>query len=240
MLKIANHSVFYKKQARELIESISHFSCNSSITLRIEDLAISLASNINQQDICYQHTFIDPKLINRAKQKNQALLRACNNKKKTIHTILDLTAGWGKDSFMLASQGHQVQMVEQNRLLAACLQYLITIAVKEDDYSACQRLQIIRDNSLSFLEHNDAPIADCIYLDPMFPAHKSSAKPSKDLQILQLLTENLSIEETFHLAQKLAGQRVVVKRPLHAPNLMDRKADIVYKEKTIRFDVYLT
>jgi len=240
MLKIANHSLYYKKQARELVEDINGFNCNSSITLRIEDLAISLASSISQQAICYQHSFLDSKLISRANQKNQALLRACNNKKKTINTILDLTAGWGKDSFMLASQGHQVQMVEQNVLLAACLKYLISIAVKEDNHSACQRLEIVQENSLSLLRRGDAPIADCIYLDPMFPSHKSSAKPGKDLQMLQLLTLNQHIEDSFLLALQLAGHRVVVKRPLHAPNITEQKADIVYKEKTVRFDVYLT
>ncbi|MCP4232737.1 MAG: class I SAM-dependent methyltransferase, partial [Aestuariibacter sp.] len=80
---------------------------------------------------------------------------------------------------------------------------------------------------------------DCIYLDPMFPAHKSTAKPGKDMQLLQKLTHNLDIEACFELALTKAGNRVVVKRPLKSKPFTDRRVDMSYREKTIRFDVYL-
>ncbi len=73
----------------------------------------------------------------------------------------------------------------------------------------------------------------------MFPEHKSNAKSAKGLQILQKLTLNQDIETCFELALKKAGKRVVVKRPAKSQPISDLSPDLVYREKTIRFDVYL-
>ncbi|MCK5661894.1 MAG: class I SAM-dependent methyltransferase, partial [Thiotrichaceae bacterium] len=141
----------------------------------------------------------------------------------------------------LATHGQHITMIEQNSLIFMCLNFLLNI-VKHDhpDEKVYQQLKLINENSVEFLSSKDTGFADCLYLDPMFPAHKSSARPGKELQILQLLTSNLNIEALFELALQKAKYRVVVKRPIHATTLSDRKPDIIYKEKTIRFDVYLT
>ena len=60
------------------------------------------------------------------------------------------------------------------------------------------------------------------------------------MQILQYLTRNENIENSFDLALQKAGNRVVVKRPAKARPLTDLSPDLVFREKTIRFDVYLT
>ena len=74
----------------------------------------------------------------------------------------------------------------------------------------------------------------------MIPNHKSTAKPAKDMQILQHLTDNKNIEECFELALQKARKRVVVKRPAKSRPISSLVPDLVYREKTIRFDVYLT
>ncbi|MCP4188549.1 MAG: class I SAM-dependent methyltransferase, partial [Gammaproteobacteria bacterium] len=74
----------------------------------------------------------------------------------------------------------------------------------------------------------------------MFPTHKSTAKPGKEMQLLQKLTNNLDIEACFELALLKADNRVVVKRPAKSRPFASRPADLTYREKTIRFDVYLT
>ncbi len=240
MIKIANHCHYHKVLARTLIERIAGFHCHDEFTLKIDDHGITLCTRIEKQQTCFTHSLTDPALLRRAQQKNQALLRACSNKKKTISTVADLTAGWGKDSLMLAFHGQQVLLLEQNPLIFECMHFLIELARYEQPDGCYQQMQILHENSLDYLQNRDPGFADCLYLDPMFPSHKSSAKPGKDLQILQRLTENQDIEELFELARQRAGQRVVVKRPLHADRLCGSKPDIVYAEKTIRFDVYLT
>lgn len=240
MLKISNQTNYHKLDARHLIEKIKPFSLVQDMVLNINDFEVSLCSIIQQQKTCYTHSFTLPKLIRRAQQKNQALIKACNNKKRQIRSVYDFTAGWGKDSFMLAYQGQQVLMIEQNILLSACLEYLLEIASKQHDKDCYQRMQVIHQNSLEFISSAHSKTPDCVYLDPMFPPHKSSAKPSKDLQLLQLLTENQDVEALFDKSLEFATHRVVVKRPVHAPALTQIKPDLVLREKTIRFDVYIT
>lgn len=239
MLKIANQTHYYKQEACELVKRVQNYAAHQDFLLQIEDNEISLSSEINQQKTRFAYSFLDPKLHKRADQKNQLLLKACNNKKREIHSVVDLTAGWGRDSFILATHGQQVRMVEQNTLIYSCLDYLLKTAQQEEDNAVYQRLSISHQNSLDFLKTQDPGVIDCFYIDPMFPSHKSTARPSKELQILQLLTENQDILELFEQALNCARCRVVVKRPLHAPTLTEIKPDIVYKEKTIRFDVYL-
>ena len=62
----------------------------------------------------------------------------------------------------------------------------------------------------------------------------------KEMQILQALTVNADIDSSFELALGKARKRVVVKRPAKAARLGNLKPDLVYREKTIRLDVYLT
>ncbi|MDJ0834771.1 MAG: class I SAM-dependent methyltransferase [Gammaproteobacteria bacterium] len=240
MLKIANHSHYHKQASRRLLEQLGDYALAADLLLTIEDQELEFCSDIDRQHTCFRHSFSSSRLQQRARQKNQALLKACNSKKRDIQSVLDLTAGWGKDSFILASHGQQLTMLEQNPLLHACLDYLLQVAQADSRDDVFQHLQLLRSNSLDYLQRAEGLCADCLYLDPMFPAHKSTARPGKDLQILQLLTTNLDIDELFRLALLKAGKRVVVKRPLHAPAINDNKPDLVYREKSIRFDVYLT
>ena len=102
------------------------------------------------------------------------------------------------------------------------------------------------------------PPADIIYLDPMFPPRTKSAAVKKGMQILHGLfddgEEATGIEandrreqeevQLLKLAHGIAKARVVVKRPIHAPELGSSYSDLkptnVIKGSTNRFDVYVT
>lgn len=188
------------------------------------------------------HTFLDPQFLKRLIQPNQLLIKACSNKQRSIKTVLDLTGGWGMDSVMIAHNGRSVTMLEHNRLVYAITAHSLECAKTHSRLSqAIDRISLINITGIDFLTDNNGTEAfDCIYLDPMFPNHKSSAKPSKAMQLLQEMTNNVDIEVTFNLALQQARNRVVMKRPLKSPPFSERTPDIVYREKTIRFDVYLT
>jgi len=190
----------------------------------------------------FEHSFVSGALPVRAKQSTQALLKACNNKQRNIKTILDLTAGWGFDSFTLASHGQRVTLLEQNELVHAIVACsLDRLRADPKNLAVADRLLIKNTNANSYLQSPEGNLAyDCIYLDPMFPRSKSGAKPAKEMQILQALTTNLEIDSCFELALQKARRRVVVKRPARAALLSALKPDLVYREKTVRFDVYLT
>lgn len=213
-------------------------SARFSFTATDEGVEISFA----EQNIRFKHSFLSGPFARRASQSNQALLKACNNKQRNIKTLLDMTGGWGIDSLSLAAQGQQVTLLEQNQLVFAIVAYSLScLATTEVGSSLASRIKLERINAREYLQSADSDHDfDCIYLDPMFPSHRSTAKPAKALQVLQALTENRDIDSCFELALKTARNRVVVKRPVKAAKLSDLKPDLVYREKTIRFDVYLT
>ena len=142
--------------------------------------------------------------------------------------------------FPFFDHGQQVTLLEQNELLYAIVDYArALLASRASTAEIAARIETRHTNARSYLESMTEPRFDLVYLDPMFPAHKSGAKPGKEMQILQHLTENQDIETSFELALQQAARRVVVKRPLRAPSLSRREPDLVYREKSIRFDVYL-
>ncbi len=192
-------------------------------------------------NIRYKHSYSEQNFFKRAQQSNQALLKACNNKARNIKSVLDLTGGWGLDSFILACHGQNVTCIEQNQLLHMISAYSLNCArAIKHSATAANRIVMIHGDSAHYLQNSGGPGRfDCIYLDPMFPEHKSGAKSAKGLQILQKLTLNQDIDMCFELALKKAGKRVVVKRPAKSPSISNLSPDLVYREKTVRFDVYL-
>ena len=193
-------------------------------------------------DIHYKHSYIEQHFFKRAQQSNQALLKSCNNKQRNIKTILDLTGGWGMDSFILACHGHSVTSIEQNQLLHMISAHSLDCAkTLKHSRAAANRITLVHSDAVDYLRAHQHPDQyDCIYLDPMFPEHKSTAKSVKALQILQKLTRNQDIQTCFEMALARASKRVVVKCPAKSPALFEIKPDLVYREKTIRFDVYMT
>jgi 16S rRNA (guanine1516-N2)-methyltransferase len=190
----------------------------------------------------FRHSFVSGPIVERAHQSAQLLLRACNSKQRNIHRILDLTAGWGVDGFILACHGRQVTLVEHSPLIHAIVdQSLAQLRGTAGKASIARRLALVESDAATYLRGPGAAGSfDCIYLDPMFDAHKSGAKPAKEMQILQALTVNSNIEECLELALARAGKRVVVKRSAKAPTLGDLKPDLVQRAKSVRFDIYLT
>ena len=223
-------------------DTLAALARQAPVELEIETDDQGVAIRLPRAPLSFHHSFTSGALARRARQPKQALLRACNNKARSILHVLDLTAGWGADSLTLACHGQRVTLLEQNRLICAILEYSLQCLAREPASSeVAGRMRLEQAEAGAYLRRlADERAFDCIYLDPMFPNHKSSAKPAKEMQILQALTTNLDIESCFELALQKARKRVVVKRPAKAPELTAVKPDVVYREKTIRFDVYLT
>ena len=126
--------------------------------------------------------------------------------------MLDLTAGWGADSLTLAHHGQRVTLIEHDELIYALLAHsLACLASDPSGAEIAQRMSLRHTGASEFLRGLEAADRyDCIYLDPMFPAHKSGARPAKEMQILQALANNQDIEICFRLAREKARRRVVV------------------------------
>ncbi len=224
------------------LQSLQRHASSSADGLLVQADATGVEVDMPAVGLRFHHSFISGSLATRAAQPTQLLLKACNNKQRNIDKILDVTAGWGVDSYILARHGHQVTMLEQNQLVYAIV--ACSLELLAGDASAgitASRMNIENTEANRYLhELTDGREYDCIYLDPMFRAHKSGAKPAKEMQILQALTANVNIDDCFKAALLKAGKRVVVKRAAKAPPLSQLKPDLVYRAKSIRFDIYLT
>jgi 16S rRNA (guanine1516-N2)-methyltransferase len=104
---------------------------------------------------------------------------------------------------------------------------------------ALRRLRLVEADArdhLASLRPSERP--DVVYLDPMYPPRTKSALPAKELQVCRLLVgDDGDADDLFAAAMRVASQRVVVKRPIHAPLLGGQPTGQI-KGKSVRFDFY--
>ena len=180
--------------------------------------------------------------------KNELIAKAIGIKGSKDYRVIDATAGLGTDSYVLASVGCHVTMLERSPLVAALLKDALSrLANEPEALWLADKLDFHHGDSVTLLKQwtQTPPIGyvrpDAIYLDPMFPHRKKSALVKKEMQALQqLLGVDPDADDLLTPALLLAQKRVVVKRPASAPFLGDRKPNLSMSSKKHRFDIYLT
>jgi 16S rRNA (guanine1516-N2)-methyltransferase len=173
----------------------------------------------------------------------QALARAVGIKPGIRPSIIDATAGIGKDSFILASLGCKVTMIERSPILAALLQDGLERAVNS------QELHPDIKNKLTFLQGDAVDIiknrkqeerTETIYLDPMYPHGSKSALNRLEMRVIrELVGDDTDAAGLLETALLHAIKRVVVKRPKGAPLLNELHPSHVIEMKNSRYDVYM-
>jgi 16S rRNA (guanine1516-N2)-methyltransferase len=181
--------------------------------------------------------------------KGQAIAKAVGLNKGATPTVLDGTAGLGRDAFVLASLGCKVQMVERHPVVAALLDDGLERAKTDVEIGdwVTARMSLIHASShdaLSRLVNDpDFDSPDVVYLDPMYPHpenKKKSALVKKEMRVFQsLVGADLDADALLTPALALASKRVVVKRPDYAPWLAEQKPSMAIETKKNRFDVYV-
>ena len=166
--------------------------------------------------------------------KKQGLVRAC--KPALGVRILDATAGWGRDSAVLASFGAEVLMLERQPVVAALL--ADGVSRMSNDPSPPLALSLIAMDAKQYLQTlTPVDYPDVIYIDPMHPLRQKSALVKKDMQALQqIIGADNDARDLLALAITRARQRVVVKWPQRLAPLLPPTLSI--SGKTVRFDVY--
>jgi len=167
------------------------------------------------------------------------------NKNKKIK-IIDATAGFGEDGFLLASLGAEVFMIERNPEVFAAL----SLGLKSGLEKSLENQELVNIFSRIFLYSGQAlelipkikqaqGEIDLIYLDPMFPHRTKSAlvkKPMRDLR--DLVGEDLDADGLLNIARQHAP-KVIVKRPKNAPFLAGEKTKDQLIGASSRFDIYV-
>ena len=168
-------------------------------------------------------------------------------------TVIDATAGWGGDAFLLTSLGCRVLAVERQPIVATLLRDGAFRALAWRP-AVFERLAVLDCEAGSLLRRliGSAVAADAdlpprlahflkpqiIYLDPMFPARsRLEAKPMRVLR--RLAGDDEDAPRLFAAARRVATRRVVVKRPLRAEPLAGAAPTASHKGKAVRYDVYV-
>ena len=174
--------------------------------------------------------------------KGQAIARAAGLRKLRAPRVADLTAGLGRDAFVLASLGCDVTLVERSAIVHALLRDGLDRARNSDDATVRQiaaRMHLFHADSMEWLAGHDASF-DVITLDPMFPGRSKSALVRKEMRFFHgLVGRDKDADALLDLARTRCQHRVVVKRPAKAAALGDSRPAFSIDGKSTRFDVYL-
>lgn len=210
---------------------------NYEFLLLEKDNMLTLSWQSAKQPIYLTIDFLHGKLAYRQKQalSKEAIVKAVGAKGNERPSVVDATAGLGRDAFILASIGCPVTLIEQHLVIAA----LLADGINRLSQQQAIAMQLMQGNAVTILQ-NLSTKPDVIYLDPMFPPRNKSALVKKDMQILQRLTHDLLTDNEVLLQTALgcALKRVVVKRPNYAPTLTLQAADFVIHTEHHRFDIY--
>ncbi|WP_261874741.1 class I SAM-dependent methyltransferase [Vibrio rarus] len=181
--------------------------------------------------------------------KGQAIAKAAGLNKGATPSVLDATAGLGRDAFVLASLGCKVQMIERNPVVAALLDDGLSRAKQDAEIGGwvTERMSLLHASSLDALSQlavdDQFQCPDVIYLDPMYPHpenKKKSALVKKEMRVFQTLVgADNDADGLLAPALQLATKRVVVKRPDYAQWLDQVKPSMAIETKKNRFDVYV-
>ena len=154
--------------------------------------------------------------------------------------VLDATAGLGRDAFVLAALGCDLQLIERQPVIAALLEDGLARAARSPDVAAVvARMRLRTGNAIELMHQwRDEP-PQVIYLDPMFPHRDKSALVKKEMRLFRpLVGDDLDAPALLEAALALASHRVVVKRPRKAPAVDGAKPGYSLEGKSSRYDIY--
>ena len=176
--------------------------------------------------------------VTNGRLQHEMLVRAAKSDKPGRKAI-DATAGMGEDALLLAAQGYEVTLFEQNPVIAVLLKDALRRAKKHPVLKdIASRMNLVQDNSVEGMSKLLDPV-DVIYLDPMFPARQKSSLINKKLQLIQKLEPPCSEEtDLFDAAISASPSKIIVKRPLKSEFLAGRKPSYTLNGKAIRYDCY--
>lgn len=169
--------------------------------------------------------------------RGEHLPRAAGFTKGNTPTVIDATAGLGRDAFLLASLGAHVTLIERSPEVHKLLeQGLATAQPQFPDVIA--RMTLLHGDAKHLLANLTA---DVVIADPMHPVRKKSSLVKKEMRVLrQLVGDDPDSLELMRVALATARKRVVLKWPLHGIPLEGLPApshQII--GKTTRYDVFM-
>jgi 16S rRNA (guanine1516-N2)-methyltransferase len=173
--------------------------------------------------------------------KGQDIAKAIGLGGSYCPSVVDATAGLGRDAFVLATLGCDVTALERQPVVAALLEDGLRRG--RDDIEVADlvgRIELKHTVAHEWLANQPGDNLDVIYLDPMFEHDaKQKAAVKKDMQAFRsLVGQDEDADQLLEPALHAARCRVVVKRARKAPVMAGRAPSYSITGKSNRFDVY--
>ncbi|MAZ03593.1 MAG: 16S rRNA methyltransferase [Sneathiella sp.] len=173
--------------------------------------------------------------------RRQSLPKALGFRPGVTPSIVDATAGLGRDAFLLASLGAKVTMVERNEAVQGLLETAMRRAAKESDDHAeiIARMTLVKGDARNLLPKLQP---ETVLIDPMHPPRDKSALVKNEMrQLRALVGSDPDSMELIEIALSVATKRVVLKWPRRGSPLDGLRApshQII--GKSTRYDVFMT
>lgn len=172
--------------------------------------------------------------------RGQDLAKAMGLRAGKTPTIVDATAGLGRDSFLLASLGARVILIERSEQMHELLVQGMKRAAREGGQyrEIIGRMTLLKGDALDLIP--ELP-SEAILIDPMHPERKNSALVKQNLrQVREIVGTDDDAADLVQLAIKHARKRVVLKWPAKADPIEGvKKCTHQIIGKTTRYDVFM-
>lgn len=172
--------------------------------------------------------------------KGQLIAKACGIKTGLRPSVADVTAGLGRDAFVLATLGCEVTLFERSAVVHALLADGLARAAESEVADIVARMHLVAGDARDWLRAlTPQQVPQVIHLDPMFPHSDKSAQVKKEmLAFRELVGADADAADLLAAALAAAPCRVVVKRPRKAPAIEGAEPSYRLEGKSGRYDIY--
>ena len=189
-------------------------------------------------------SFIEGPILHRLKYgkgRGQNLAKAVGMKFNKNRNIIDATAGLGYDSFILASLGAKVTLIERSQKMYELLQNGINegISFGGEIEKIINRMELLFGDSKDILPKLTPEV---IMIDTMYKDRKKTALVKNNMRLVrEIVGPDSDYIELLKVALNCAKNRVVLKQPRYAEPIKEiRKFSHQILGKTIRYDIFMT
>lgn len=173
--------------------------------------------------------------------RGQDLAKAMGLRGGKTPTIIDATAGLGRDAFLLASLGAEVTLIERSDKMHALLEQGMQRAAVEGGQlrEIIDRMTLLKGDAKDLLPDLSG---ESILIDPMHPPRKGSALVKQELrQVREIVGSDEDAADLVRVALANATKRVVLKWPAKADPIEGiRPCTHQILGKSTRYDVFMT
>lgn len=173
-------------------------------------------------------------------QRNELIARAVGYRREPLF-ICDVTAGLGREAFLLAALGCNMMLFERHPIVANALRNALQKACSVRTLAPIvERITLFSSCAIEAMQQSSFYSPDVIYCDPMFSPRTKTAAVKKAMQQLHCVVgQDHDAAQLVVLARQHARKRVVVKRAIYDSPLLS-EPDFSMSARSHRFDIYLT